>query len=237
MVREDYVFRQPNGEKGIYEEFHTGSAVFYSIARESKTAMLAFGLSEIPLFARILANYEKLPIKYKGDVDCFDIFLGPIEVTIPDLKETLEERTHLQRSLQQCDAGNYLNREVAYLNLGDSIEKYADAFETQCQIHTCRTFSDIPTSDLRAYFKAFILKPLNYSQTEQGKTGLLMDFERFMETYPVSEHVKIFCEEAYKNPKSSVLTYYSRIFEDIKKEKYEKVSDRLKKVSSRLQSV
>lgn len=64
-----------------------------------------------------------------------------------------------------------------------------------------------------------------------------MDFERFMETYPVSEHVKIFCEEAYKNPKSSVLTYYSRIFEDIKKEKYEKVSDRLKKVSSRLQSV
>jgi len=236
MVREDYVFRQPNGERGFYEEFHTGNAVFYS-AVKNKSAMVAFGISEVPLFARILANYEKLPIKFQGDLEVFDIFLGPIEISIPELKSTLEERACKQRSLQQCDAGTHYSREVAYLSVGDAVQQYANNFETQCEIHSIRTFNDIPTSDIRAYFKAFILKPLNYSETEQGKVGLILDFERFMETYPVSEHVKTFCEEAYKNPKSPVLTYYSRIFEDIKKEKYEKVSDRLKKISSRLQAV
>lgn len=237
MVREDYVFRQPNGERGIYEEFHTGRAVFYSISEESKTSMLAFGASEIPLFARVLANYEKLPIKYKGELDCFEIFLGPIEVTLSDLRETLQERAHMQRSLQQCDAGKHKSMEETYLNLGDAIEKYADAFESQGQFHYQRTYNDIPSQDFRAYFRSFLLKPLNYSETQKGKVELLVDFERFMETYPVSDHVKIFCEEAYKNPRSHILTYYSRIFEDIKKEKYERVSDRLKKISSRLQSV
>lgn len=236
-MSEDYVFRQPNGERGIYEEFHTGSSVFYSIARESKTAMLAFGIAEVPLYARILANYEKLPIKHKGDLDCFDIFFGPIEVTIPDLKETLEERTHMQRKLQQCDAGSYQTREMAYLNLGDAIKKYAEAFESQCQFHYQRTYKDIPPSDFRAYFRAFLLKPLNYSETIEGKLSILIDFERFMETYPIEEHVKTFCETAYKNPRDVSLTKYARIFDDLKQEKYERVSDRLKKVSSRLQSV
>jgi len=234
-VRGDYIFRQPNGKPGFYQEFHTGNAVFYSIT--PKSAMAAFGVSEVPLFARVLANYEKLPIKFNGSLDFFDIFFGPVEMTIPDLRETLNERAHLQRNLQQCDAGKHASREIAYLSLGDAIKKYADAFETQCQIHSQRTYTDVHNLDFRAYFKSFILKPLNYSETEKGKIGLLLDFERFMETYPVDEHVKIFCETAYKNSKSPLLNYYARIFEDLKKENYEKVSDRLKKVSSRLQSV
>jgi hypothetical protein len=236
MVREDYTFRQPNGQIGIYEEFHTGSAVFYSIACEKRqTAMVAFATVDVPLFARILANHEQ--VQLKGEIDCFDVFFGPFEIGVPDLKETLEERAHLQRNLQQCDAGKHASREVAYLSLGDAIKKYADAFETQCQIHSQRTYTDVHNSDFRAYFKSFILKPLNYSETEKGKMSLLEDFERFMESYPVDEHVTLFCETANKNSKSPLLNYYARVFDDLKKEKYERVSDRLKKVSSRLQSV
>jgi hypothetical protein len=235
MVREDYVFRQPNGKPGFYQEFHTGNAVFYSITQ--KSAMAAFGVSEVPLFARILANYEKLPKEFTGDLDCFEIFFGPVEMTIPDLKETLEERTHLQRNLQQCDAGKFSTREEAYLALGDAINRYADAFESQCQFHYQRTYNDISSSDFRAYFRAFLLKPLNYSETEKGKISLLLDFERFMENYPVDEHVKTFCETAFANKRSPLLNKYARIFDDLKKEKYEQVGDRLKKISSRLQSV
>lgn len=236
-MSEDYVFRKPNGEPGIYEEFHTGNALFYSKARERNSAMVAFASSEVPLFARILSMHEKLPKEFSGDFDCFEVFLGPIEISVPELKTTLEERIHLLRSLQQCDAGTHFSREMAYLAVGDAIQRYAMAFETQADIHSERTYTDIHVNDFRAYFKSFILKPLNYCQTQRGKISLLLDFERFMDTYPVDEHVKTFSQEAYKNSRSPALTYYARIFEDLKKEKYERVSDRLKKVSSRLQAV
>lgn len=233
----EYTFRQPNGEPGLYEEFHTGRAIIYSNSLESKTSMLAFVNTDVPLFARILSDYEKLPIEIQGDMDCLDVYFGPVELPTPDLKETLKERAHMQRNLQQCDAGPCSGKQIAYLSIGDAIQQYANAYQTQCEMHSQRTFKDIHPKDFRAYFRAFILKPLNYSSTRKGKIGLLSDFERFMEDYLVQDHLKTFCETAYKNPKAPLLAYFSRIFEDMKKENYTSISDRLKKISSRLQSV
>jgi|GEM_PF-4786164 len=235
MGLDDYIFKQPDGKPGIHEEFHTGSAIFYSYTPTKSITFFASGFATVPIEARVLERHEKLPKEYHpesiDEFDCTTIYT----TSYSELMEFLKSKEPYQRITQFCFVEPQKSADLIIEKLRKAINSYSSTFELQSEVSF--QYKDIKPADFCDYLTRFFLNPTKQFQTQEGLCKHLMSFENFMESYPVEEHVSRFMEIAQQDRKSKILDEYAEVFIDMKQEDYRAVSERLKKISSRLQSV